>query len=142
MAERADIENESREADREALFFEILTSNKITVSDEALTYFRKHPEEVDEVTAATRVHMFFLWVGLGVGIVAVAVSKLLSALPLEDYIGPGFEEFLVELVFEGGVALIGAALTAYFLGVLLNRQQERAKAFRKEIRRKLREDTP
>ncbi|MDX8347524.1 hypothetical protein SLH49_05945 [Cognatiyoonia sp. IB215446] len=142
MAERADIESEGREADREALFFEILTSNKITVSDEALAYFRKHPEEVDEVTAATRVHMFFLWVGLGVGIVAVAMSKLLSALPLEDYIGGGFEEFLVELVFEGGVALIGAALTAYFLGVLLNRQQERAKAFRKEIRRKLREDAP
>lgn len=134
--------NKDREADREALFFEILTSGKIEVSDDALAYFRKHPEEVDEVTAATRVHMFFLWVGLGVGVLAVAMSKILSQLPLEDYIGTSFEEFLVDLVFEGGVALIGAALTAYFLGVLLNRQQERAKAFRKEIRRKLREAAP
>ena len=101
--------NKDREADREALFFEILTSGKIEVSDDALAYFRKHPEEVDEVTAATRVHMFFLWVGLGVGVLAVAMSKILSQLPLEDYIGTSFEEFLVDLVFEGGVAQIEAA---------------------------------
>lgn len=133
-------ESREREADRDNLFFELLTSDKIEVSDEAMAYFRQHPEEVDEITAATRVHKFFLWAGVGIGMAAVAVSKILSRLPLEDYIGAGLEDFLVDIVFEGGVALIGAALTAYFLGVLLNKQQERAKSFRKEIRRKLREE--
>ena len=105
-----------------------------------MDYFRRYPEEVDEVTAASRIHKLFLWAGLGFGLLAVAVSKVMSILPLEDYIGLGLEGFLVDIVFEGGVALIGAALTAYFLGVLLNTQQERAKLFRKEIRRRLRED--
>jgi hypothetical protein len=35
------------------------------------------------------------------------------------------------------VALIGAAVTAYLLGILLNRQQENAAAWRSEIRRRI-----
>lgn len=130
------------QADRDTVIFQILTSDKIEVSDEAIAYFRKYPDEVDEVTAETRIHKIFLWAGLAFGLAAVAVSKVLSILPLENYIGLGLEGFLVDVVFEGGVALIGAALTAYFLGILLNTQQERARLFRKEIRRKLRETTP
>ena len=131
-----------REGGRDSLFLHMLASDKIEIPDDAMAYFREHPDEVDEVTAATRVHRFFLWAGLGLGMLAVAISKILSLLPLEDYVGRGFEEFLVDIVFEGGVALIGAAITAYFMGILLNNQQERAKAFRKEIRRRLREETP
>ena len=135
-------QNFERNARRDSLFLRMLTAEKIEISDEAMAYFRKYPEEVDEVTASTRVHKFFLWAGMSLGILAVAASKILSALPLERYLGPGIEAFFVDIVFEGGVALIGAALTAYFMGILLNAQQERAKAFRKEIRRQLREDTP
>ena len=135
-------QNFEREARRDSLFLRMLTAEKIEISDQAMAYFRKYPEEVDEVTASTRVHKFFLWVGMSLGILTVAVSKVLSGLPLERYLGPGIEAFLVDIVFEGGVALIGAALTAYFMGILLNSQQERAKAFRKEIRRQLREDMP
>lgn len=130
-----------RESGRDSLFLQMFASDRIEISDEAMAYFREHPEEVDEVTAATRVHRLFLWAGMGLGMLAVAVSKIMAGLPLEDYMGPGIEEFLVDIVFEGGVALIGSALTAYFMGVLLNAQQARAKAFRKEIRRKLREET-
>ena len=140
MAASEERPNHAREADRESLFLEILTSSKVEVSDEAMAYFRKHPDEVDEVTAATRVHRFFLWAGIGVGMIAVALSKLIALLPLEDYLGTGGEEFVVDIGFEGGVALIGEALTAYFMGVLLNKQQERAVAFRKEIRRRLAEE--
>ena len=46
-------------------------------------------------------------------------------------------EFVIDIVFEIGVALIGAAVTAYLLGILLNRQQENAAAWRTEIRRML-----
>ena len=142
MPKSKSAERIEREGGREGLLLQMLTSDKIEISDEAMAHFRAHPEEVDEVTAATRVHRFFLWVGLGLGMLAVAVSRILSSLPLEIYVGPGIEGFLVDIVFEGGVALIGAALTAYFMGVLLNAQQARAKAFRREIRRRLREEAP
>lgn len=140
MPKTSEPEITKRAGDRDNLIFEILTSDKVEISDETLAYFRLHPEDIDDVTDTTRVHRFFLWAGVSVGLIAVAVSKLLSRLPLETYIGSGFEEFLVDIVFEGGVALIGAALTAYFLGILLNAQQKRAKSFRKELRRRLREE--
>lgn len=127
--------------DRDSLFLRMLAAENVEIPDETMAYFRKHPEEIDEVTAPTRVHMFFLKVGIGIGLLAVAASKGIAALPLERYLGAGVETFIVEIVFEGGIALIGAALTAYFMGVLLNAQQERARAFRKEIRRRLREET-
>ena len=40
-------------------------------------------------------------------------------------------------IFEVGVALIGAAVTAYILGILLNQQQDNAAAWRSEIRRRI-----
>ncbi|MEO0543894.1 MAG: hypothetical protein AAFY99_08765 [Pseudomonadota bacterium] len=128
-----------REANRESMFLKMLTSEKIEISDDELAYFRKYPEEIDEVTASTRVHRFFLWAGMVTGLLAVGLSKVMAALPIERYLAPGVAEFVIDIVFEGGVALVGAALTAYFMGVLLNTQQQRAKAFRKEIRRRLRE---
>ena len=48
-----------------------------------------------------------------------------------------FGEFTIDIVFESGVALIGAAVTAYILGILLNQQQENAAKWRAEIRRKI-----
>ncbi len=129
-----------REANRSTHVVRMLRSNKIEVSDEEMAYFREHPEEIDEVTAATRVHRFFLGAGMIAGVSAVAVSKAIDSVQLEAAIGPILADLLVSVIFEGGGALIGASLTAYFMGTLLNNQQERAKAFRKEIRRRLRED--
>ena len=40
-------------------------------------------------------------------------------------------------LLEIGVALIGAAVTAYILGILLNQQQDNAAAWRSEIRRRI-----
>jgi hypothetical protein len=49
----------------------------------------------------------------------------------------GFIEFVVDIIFEIGVALIGAAVTAYILGILLNQQQDNAAVWRSEIRRRI-----
>jgi hypothetical protein len=46
-------------------------------------------------------------------------------------------EFVIDIVFEVGVALIGAAVTAYILGILLNQQQDAAAKWRLEIRRRI-----
>jgi hypothetical protein len=47
----------------------------------------------------------------------------------------GFSESLIDVVFEVGVALIGAAVTAYILELLLNQRKDNGAIWRKEIRR-------
>ena len=51
----------------------------------------------------------------------------------------GVSEFVIDMVFETGVALIGAAVTAYILGILLNQQQDNAASWRVQIRRRISE---
>ncbi|MGI9481684.1 MAG: hypothetical protein ACR2OR_04915 [Hyphomicrobiales bacterium] len=46
-------------------------------------------------------------------------------------------EFFEDLTFETGLALIGAGVTAYMLGILLNTQQENAQKWRRMIRKKI-----
>jgi hypothetical protein len=58
--------------------------------------------------------------------------------PVLEYLPEGLREFGVDIVFEIGVALIGAAVTAYILGILLDQQQQNAARWRAEIRRRLR----
>ena len=57
------------------------------------------------------------------GTFCVAFSKMLKYATLLDFLPGAINEFLVDIVFEIGVALIGAAVTAYILGILLNQQQ-------------------
>ena len=53
------------------------------------------------------------------------------------FLSEGLLEFTVDIIFEVGVALIGAAVTAYILGILLNQQQDNAAYWRAEIWRKI-----
>ena len=128
---------ETRERDR--IFLKLFLKGSITeVSDDEVAYFRRHPDQIDEVTAPVNVHKRFLWAGALLGIAGVALSKMLEfsqfALGSE-----GYREFVVEIIFEVGVALIGAAVTAYILGILLNQQQDNAAKWRAEIRRRIEE---
>jgi hypothetical protein len=126
---------------REKLFLKLfLKSTPDQVTDDELAYFREHPEQIDEVTAPVYVHKLFLWVGAVLGVAGVALSKMLKYFELVA-LSEGVREFVIDIVFESGVALIGAAITAYILGILLNRQQDNAAHWRAEIRRKLEETT-
>ena len=126
--------------ERDRIFLKLyLKSSPGEVTDEELSYFREHPDQIDEVTAPVNVHKLFLWAGTVLGIICVAVSKVLKFQPLISGLSEGIREFTVDIVFETGVALIGAAVTAYILGILLDRQQENAAKWRAEIRRRLEE---
>ena len=104
------------------------------VTDEEVAYFRDYPDQIDEVTAPVAVHKLFLWVGALLGTLFVGVSKVIKFSQLA-IVSAGVREFVIDIVFEIGVALIGAAVTAYILGILLNQQQVNAKKWRSEIRR-------
>lgn len=126
---------ESKQRDR--MFLKLfLKSAPDQVTDEEVAYFREHPEQIDEVTAPVNVHKLFLWVGIVLGAACVALSKMIKFSRLVVY-SEGIREFVVDIVFEIGVALIGAAVTAYLLGILLNQQQDNAAAWRSKIRSRI-----
>ena len=108
------------------------------VTDDEVAYFRDHPDQIDEVTAPVNVHKLFLWAGARFGGGLVGISKLIKFGGLA-VLSEGYREFVIDIVFESGVALIGAAVTAYLLGILLNQQQDNAAAWRSEIRRRISE---
>ncbi len=69
----------------------------------------------------------------------VAIAKFFKFSGTLDFLSEGVLEFVIDIIYETGIALIGAAVTAYVLGVLLNKQQENATKWREEIRRKINE---
>lgn len=75
------------------------------------------------------------------GIAVVAVAKFLKFSGTLDFLSESILELVIEIIYESGIALIGAAVTAYMLGVLLNKQQENALKWKKEIRRKIKESS-
>jgi len=122
---------------RDQIFLKLFLKTGINeVTDEEIAYFRNHPDQIDEITAPVAVHKLFLWVGALLGTLLVAVSKVIKFSQLA-IVSVGVREFVIDIVFEIGVALIGAAVTAYILGILLNQQQENAKKWRSEIRRRI-----
>ena len=123
---------------RDLVFLKLFLKAKAgDVSEEEARYFRDHPDQIDELTAPVNVHLIFLWAGGLLGAAFVAVSKLLKFSSALDFMSEAFGEFTIDIVFEIGVALIGAAVTAYILGILLNKQQENAAKWRAEIRTKI-----
>lgn len=128
----------NRNRDRDVMFLKLLfKKNDNEVTDEEVAYFRENPEQIEEVTAPVNLHKYFLWVGTLIGIVSVMISKYLSFSGILESWHAGVREFLIDIMFEMGVALIGAAVTAYLLGILLNKQQENATKWRNELRRRI-----
>jgi len=126
-----------QQPDRDRVFLKLfLKSSPSDVTEEEVAYFRDHPEEIEEVTAPVNVHKIFLWAGALLGFVFVGLSKAIK-FTYVTFFSEGLLEFVVDIVFEIGVALIGAAVTAYILGILLNQQQDNAAKWRAEIRRRI-----
>lgn len=116
-----------------------LRSAATEATDEEVAYFREHPDEIEEIAASVNIHKLFLWAGTFLGTACVGLSKILKYSEFAAFMSEGVSEFVIDIVFETGVALIGAAVTAYILGILLNQQQENASKWRTDIRRKIKE---
>lgn len=125
--------------DQDKLFIKLLFKSTSEVTDEEIEYYRKYPDQIDQVTAPLNIHKIFLWAGALSGVVVVAVAKFLKFSDSLDFLSEGVLEFVIDIIYETGIALIGAAVTAYMLGVLLNKQQENATKWREEIRRRIKE---
>lgn len=137
---------EARVARRDALIWQRLwrgfSRSEPDVTDEEVAYFREHPEEIEDAVAPGRIHKWFLLLGSLAGLVLLLLSKIIAYFQLTALLGVFWDELIVDLFFEVGVALIGAAVTAYLLGVLLVSQQKNARIWRQELRRKIGEQDP
>ena len=127
--------------DNDTLYLDLFLRESSAVTDKQIAYFREHPGQIDEVTAPIHIHRFFLWAGALLGVLLVGVSKLMKFTTSLVMLGEGLKEFIVDIVYEAGVALIGAVVTAYILGVLLKKYQGNAARWRAEIRRRLGESS-
>lgn len=125
--------------DQDKLFIKLLFKSSSEVTEDEVEYYRKYPDQIDQVTAPINIHKVFLWTGAFLGIVVVAIAKFLKFSGTLDFLSEGVLEFVIDIIYETGIALIGAAVTAYVLGVVLNKQQENATKWREEIRRKINE---
>ncbi|EOQ69734.1 hypothetical protein [Acinetobacter pittii] len=126
--------------DQDTLFIKLLFKSSAKVTEDEIEYYRKYPDQIDQVTAPINIHKIFLWTGALLGIVIVAIAKLLKFSGSLDFLSEGILEFVIDIIYESGIALIGAAVTAYMLGVLLNKQQENAVKWREEIRKRIEEN--
>lgn len=125
--------------DQDKLFIKLLFKSSSEVTEDEVEYYRKYPDQIDQVTAPINIHKVFLWTGAFLGIVVVAIAKFFKFSSTLDFLSEGVLEFVIDIIYETGIALIGAAVTAYVLGVLLNKQQENATKWREEVRRKINE---
>ena len=125
------LEREKRGND--IFFIKTLFKRKAEVSDAEVEYFRKNPEQIETITAPHTVHKLILLGGLILGTTMVILSKFFSIWEVFRFIHPLAQQTLIDITFEVGVALIGGGVTAYFLGVLLNQQQEIAVKWKSEI---------
>lgn len=125
--------------DQDKLFIKLLFKSNSEVTEEEIEYYRKYPDQIDQVTAPLNIHKIFLWAGALLGVIVVAIAKFLKFSGTLDFLSEGVLEFVIDIIYETGIALIGAAATAFMLGVLLNKQQENATKWREEIRRRVKE---
>lgn len=125
--------------DQDKLFIKLLFKSTSEVTEDEIEYYRKYPDQIDQVTAPINIHKIFLWAGALLGVIVVAIAKFLKFSGTLDFLSEGVLEFVIDIIYETGIALIGAAATAFMLGVLLNKQQENVTKWREEIRRRVKE---
>lgn len=131
--------NKNSKLDQDKLFIKLLFKSTSEVTEDEIEYYRKYPDQIDQVTAPLNIHKIFLWAGALLGVIVVAIAKFLKFSGTLDFLSEGVLEFVIDIIYETGIALIGAAATAFMLGVLLNKQQENATKWREEIRRRVKE---
>jgi len=119
---------------RERVHLRLFLAEAEDPSEEEIAYFAEHPDQIDSVSEPMRLHLLFLWMAVFLGFLVVGLAKFLGTVADTTYFSGVWREYVVEIIFEAGVALIGAGVTAYFMGVLLNNQQAKTTRWRKKLR--------
>ena len=112
------------------------TANVAYIDKSTIDFYRQHPDQIDEIEKEGKVHRLVLPVGFIVGLILVFASKLVR---FWNLFGDAlfFNEVVVDLAFELGVAIWGGVVTAAFLEVIENRERKANQRYRAEIVRRI-----
>ena len=118
------------------------SDDSVKISQEEIEYFKEHPDEIDDFASPIQLHKLFLLIGLTIGILGVAIAKALTHSGVLNALPAGIMEFITDIVFEVGVALIGASIVTFMMGIVMNSQQKKVLQWRDEIRKRIAEAKP
>lgn len=104
----------------------------IEISDAEIAYFRENPEELDVITDQHTSQKLFLLVAAGAGFALVLLSKLYELIP--DRIEGLMHGLIVDLLFEGGVAIWGGVAAIYLFDILQKKQTDANADYRNRVR--------
>ncbi|MDH3710183.1 MAG: hypothetical protein OER04_09870 [Cyclobacteriaceae bacterium] len=118
------------------LILKNLRKTEIIISDDEVEFFRKYPEELELMTDTLAAKKLYLWLAAGFGFLLVALSIFFRFNPIigDDNL---FHGFFLDLTFEGGVALWGAAITVYLLEIVLDNQTDINEAYRQAVMKRI-----
>lgn len=134
-------EKTNRNRHNDWFFFRRPTRETIVVDDETLTFFRRFPDQIDRITTPSRIHGFLLASGVSLGLIIIVPPKVIAHPTGDSRMRATTEAISGDVVTVCSVVLIGSALKAFFVSLLLNHHQERANSWRKPIRRRICEQT-
>ena len=106
---------------------------KLDISEEELAYFKEYPYELDRITSTVATKKLFIGLAGVIGTILVGLSVVLRSYNLGELLNG----FGIDLLFEGGIALWGAAITVYMLEILMHRQELINRQYRRIVQKKI-----
>lgn len=122
----------------EQLFENALLGNKTQITDEMLEYYRKNPGKLDEITNNSLFQIRFLAFFFIIGLILTLGTRTLKFF-FEGVWGDFFNDVILDVFSELGIAIFGGAITAYYLEYLKKKQYDENVKFKREIKRRLKE---
>jgi hypothetical protein len=95
---------------------------ELEITDAEVEFFKKHPHELEILTDTGVIKRVYLVIAFAIGFILVCLSIILQSNRIYDLDGL-FNGLFVNLLFECGVALWGAAITVYLLEIVMERQE-------------------
>lgn len=113
---------------------------KKRIPKEELEFYRKHPGLVDAIGSEKTIYWSVLIYVFVTGFILVAISKGIK-FQFMNAENSGLVEFVVDLIFELGVALWGGVATTVLLQNFVQHQYKEGRRYQQEIMRELSEST-
>ena len=111
---------------------------ELDVSDKEVEFFMNHPHELDILTDSGVIKRIYLVIAFVIGFILVSFSIIIQSMRIYDLDGL-FNGLFVNLLFECGVALWGAAITVYLLEIVMERQEILNERYRKIIQARIKD---
>ena len=109
------------------------------ITEQELTFYRKHPELVRAVGDKKSIYRVVLVAVFVAGFVLVAISKAVK-FGLVESPDSAMAEMVIDLIFEMGVALWGGVATTVLLQSYVEKKYKEGRRYQQEVMKRLAEE--